>query len=148
MAIEDIRKDEIVGIKDGYIIDRKLLEEMGGLKSKVGEAMLQIADNFFLGPTQESEIVFSMMHVNHSCDPTIGFMGNCVSVAMRDIKAGEELSCDYAMWLSDDIYHLECKCGYNNCRHDIKGNDWRIEELQDKYSGYFSSYIQKKINNF
>ena len=37
MAIEDIRKDEIVGIKDGYIIDRKLLEEMGGLKSKVGE---------------------------------------------------------------------------------------------------------------
>ncbi|MBI2062186.1 MAG: hypothetical protein HYT64_00610, partial [Candidatus Yanofskybacteria bacterium] len=55
IATEDIYKDEIVGIKDGYIIGKDLLKKIGGLKNKVGEAMLQIADDFFLGPTQESE---------------------------------------------------------------------------------------------
>ena len=146
LAIEDIKKDELIGIKDGYIIGRDKSLEVGGWKSLVGQAMLQIEDNFFLGPTQDSEISLSMMHVNHSCNPTVGFLGNCISVAMRDVKIGEELAQDYATWLADPDYSLVCSCGAEHCRKNISGNDWQKTDLQEKYKGYFSSYIQKKIN--
>jgi len=39
-----------------------------------------------------------MLFINHSCEPNVGFAGNVVLVAMRDIEAGEELTTDYAMF--------------------------------------------------
>jgi hypothetical protein len=144
-AIADIMRDEIIGIKDGYIFDKNLFKKIGGWHSLVGQAQLQIADDFFLGPRMESEIPLSMMYANHSCDGNIGFLGNCIVVAMRDIKAGEELSSDYATWLTDPEYRLDCKCGKETCRKTITGNDWQITELQQKYRGYFSAYIEKKL---
>lgn len=147
LAIDDIKKGELVGIKDGYIIDRASFLELGGWHSATGKAMLQITDDFFLGPQTYDQVILSMMHVNHSCNPTVGLLGNCVCIAMRDIEPGEELSSDYAMFLSDPDFNLNCTCGNSECRHNITGLDWQITELQKKYNGYFSSYIQLKINN-
>lgn len=144
-AGQNIKKGEIVGIKAGHIIGRSTLKKLGGLKSDVGQAMLQISDEFFVGPLIPREIKDSMMYVNHSCDPNIGFLGNIISVAMKDIKAGEEIVSDYATWLSDAGYRLKCKCGKAECRRNVTGNDWKILELQEKYKGYFSAYIQRKI---
>lgn len=146
LAVEEIKKDDIIGIKDGYIIPRTLFNEIGGWHSKIGQSVLQIADDFFLGPRFEDEIPLTMMYVNHSCDPTVGFLGNCVCIAMRDIKPGEELTTDYAVWLADSSYSLKCSCQSPNCRNEIRGTDWQNLELQNKYRGYFSSYIQQKIN--
>lgn len=147
-ATEAIKEGEIIGIKLGHIIDRDALKQIGGLKSNIGQAMLQISDEFFVGPLTAEEIKDSMMYVNHSCDPNIGILGNIVSVAVRDIKAGEELTNDYAMWLSDSDYYFECKCGKAECRRVVTGNDWKIPGLQEKYRGYFSAYIQRKIKGF
>lgn len=33
-----------------------------------------------------------MLFVNHSCEPNVGFAGNTVLVAMRDISPGEALT--------------------------------------------------------
>ena len=147
LAIENIYKDEIIGIKDGYIISRDKFLEVGGWKGLIGQAMLQIEDDFFLGPTQDSEISLSMMYVNHSCNPTIGFLGNCICVAMRNVKIGEEVTSDYATCIADPEYNIACSCESEYCRKAITGNDWQKSDLQEKYKGYFSSYIQKKINN-
>ena len=147
-ALEAIKGGEIIGIKSGHIIDKNILKQTGGLKNNIGQAMLQISDEFFVGPLIVGEIKDSMMYVNHSCDPNIGILGNVISVAMRDIEGGEELTNDYAMWLSDNNYRLECKCGGTECRRVITGNDWKVTELQERYKGYFSTYIQKKIEKF
>jgi len=39
-----------------------------------------------------------MLFINHSCEPNVGFAGNTVLVAMRDISPGEELTSDYALF--------------------------------------------------
>jgi hypothetical protein len=81
--------------------------------------------------------------INHSCDPNVG-VGNDM-IAMRDIGEDEELTYDYAMTDSGD-YDMECRCGSINCRERIKGTDWTIPELQEKYKGYFAKNIQEKID--
>ncbi len=57
-----------------------------------------------------------MIFSNHSCDPNLAVQGQIVFVALRDIAAGEELT-----------------------------HDWKKTELQVKYAGRFSWYLQKKI---
>src|SRR5215510_13696998 len=64
--------------------------------------------------------------------------------AMRDIQPGEEITFDYAMTESSD-YSMPCKCGREYCRGIITGNDWKNGKLQQKYAGYFSEYLNKKI---
>ena len=86
-----------------------------------------------------------MIFSNHSCDPNIGVQGQIVFVALRRIPAGEELTHDWAT-TDDDDYVLECRCGARECRGTITGKDWRKKELQLKYRGRFSWYLQHKIN--
>ena len=64
----------------------------------------------------------------------------------RDIRAGEELTHDWAT-TDDDDYSVGCKCGAPNCRKILTGKDWRRSELQQRYAGYFSAYLAEKIWN-
>jgi hypothetical protein len=68
---------------------------------------------------------------------------------MRYIEKNEEVTFDYAMCLHRveglPPYRLECLCGSDNCRKMITDDDWKISELQKKYDGYFSWYLQEKI---
>jgi hypothetical protein len=62
----------------------------------------------------------------------------------------EEITFDYAMVVSesvgsDFVFELECKCGSSNCRNKITENDWKLPEIQKKYHGFFSQYLQDKI---
>lgn len=63
---------------------------------------------------------------------------------MRDVEAGEELTLDYAM-MDDCDGEMACNCGTAACRKIVTGQDWRRPELQQKYRGYFSIYLQKRI---
>jgi hypothetical protein len=40
---------------------------------------------------------------------------------------------------------MACLCRAASCRKIISGRDWRKPELQRKYLGYFSAYLQKKF---
>ena len=142
VAIEAIEKDEIVAIKSAHIVTRK---DMDRISTEVGDLALQIDDDFYLSPTSPDEIDDMSVFINHSCDPNIGFRGQIVYVAMRDIEAGEELCHDYSMERSDD-YFLECRCGSPLCRHQVTGDDWKLSELQSRYGQYFSIYLLDKIN--
>jgi uncharacterized protein len=65
-------------------------------------------------------------------------------VAMRAIRAGEELTHDWCTTDNGD-YSLQCKCGAPNCRGILTGKDWQHPDLQERYMGYFSTYLAKKI---
>jgi hypothetical protein len=62
---------------------------------------------------------------------------------MRDIAPGEELTHDWAMTDDDENEH-PCNCGAVACRKVITGQDWRREDLQEKYKGYMSWYLVEK----
>lgn len=45
----------------------------------------------------------------------------------------------------DDDYAVECNCGSASCRKILTGGDRRRTDLQEKYKGFFSSYLEEKI---
>ena len=141
VAVEKIARDEIVAIKAGHVITRAELAEA---TAAAGDMALQIDDDFYLAPRQPEDVENMSVFINHSCDPNVGFRGQVVYVAMRDIAAGEELCHDYAMERSDD-YSLDCHCGSRLCRGKVTGNDWKLPELQRRYGDYFSIYLRNKI---
>jgi len=142
-ATADIAKDEVVAVKGGHIISREQLHE---ITPRLGAVEIQIGDDLFIAPVTEEEREGSMLYTNHSCDPNLGVRGQITFVAMRNIRAGEELTHDWAM-TDDDDYSVECNCGVPNCRKIPSGKDWQRPELQARYAGYFSEYLAKKIAN-
>ena len=140
-ATIDIAKDEIVAVKGGHIISR---EELREITPRLGPVEIQINDHLFIAPVAEEERESSMLYSNHSCDANLGIRGEITFVAMHDIRAGEELTHDWAM-TDDDDYSVECKCGAPNCRGRLTGKDWQRPELQKRYAGYFSAYLARRI---
>ena len=59
--------------------------------------------------------------VNHSCNPNTILKINVESpvlLAKRNIKSGEEITCDYEM-TEKKGYFFKCKCKSKNCRKNI-----------------------------
>lgn len=140
-AAEAIRAGEIVCVKGGHVFQRSQLQIIA---ARLGPAEIQIAEDLFIGPLTPEERQDGMIFSNHSCNPNIGVQGQIVFVAMRDIEPGEELTHDWAT-TDDDTYEMECRCNPQNCRKVITGQDWRKKELQEKYRGFMSWYLQEKI---
>jgi hypothetical protein len=141
-AAADIREGEVVCVKGGHIFDGATLCRLQPL---LGPAEIQIGDDLYIGPLREEDREGSMIFSNHCCEPNIGVRGQIVFVAMRDIRAGEELTHDWAMTDNDDS-SMECRCGASACRGAVTGRDWQRPELQQKYAGFFSAYLQEKID--
>lgn len=105
---------------------------------------IQIYEGFYLGPKTSEDIDDSEMF-NHSCSPNAGVKGSNILVARCDILVGEEICFDYE---TTDLQDLEfkCECQSNNCRKYINGSSWKDPVFQKQNEGYFSWYIQEKIN--
>jgi uncharacterized protein len=142
VAAEPIARDEVVAIKGGHIVDTATLS---GLPERLQNSEVQIADGFHLVALDEVEYEPVMLFINHCCEPNVGFAGNVVLVAMRDVAAGEELTTDYALF-DDHGESMECGCGAPSCRRMIDGQDWRRPELQRRYGRYFSSYLLSRFS--
>ena len=85
--------------------------------------------------------------INHSCDPNVWMHDEVTLTARRDIGSGEELTLEYAMIEDHEewIGPFECRCGSPFCRGRFTGKDWRREDLQARYDGYFSPFINERI---
>ncbi len=143
LAVAPIAKDEIVAIKGGHIVDTAT---MRALPERLRNSEIQITDGFHLVALEEAEYEPVMLFINHSCEPNVGFAGNAVLVAMRDISSAEELTTDYALF-DDYDGEMECHCETASCRGKIGGRDWRRPELQRKYGNYFSTYLLTRLEN-
>jgi uncharacterized protein len=141
VAVQPIATDEIVAIKGGHIVDTATLQT---LPKNLQNSEVQIAANFHLVALTDEECEPVMLFLNHSCEPNIGFGGNIILVAMRDIARGEELTTDYALF-DDHEETMKCRCGATSCRKTITGRDWRLPELQERYGRYFSWYLRQRF---
>jgi hypothetical protein len=145
-AVAPIKKDEVIAVWGGYIITQKEFSDLSKKRFKnIDDYATKVCDGFYMvsckSGTLEDDDFF-----NHSCNPNAGIKGQIVMVAMRNIKPKEEITYDYAMTDAEFDYSFKCSCGQNNCRKIVTTKDWKIPSLQKKYKGYFSWYIQEKIN--
>lgn len=141
-ARETISAGEIVAVKGGTIIHAA---DFARVRDAVSPAEIQIEDSLYIVPGSVEEVEANLLCLNHSCRPNVGVQGQITFVAMRDIPAGAELTIDYAMIDADPEERMACSCGAPECRKMITGNDWRLPDLQRRYAGYFSRYIQDRF---
>jgi len=73
------------------------------------------AGGFHLAAVEDAEYEPVMLFINHSGEPNVGFAGNTVLVAMRDISPGEELTTDYALF-DDYDGMMQYRCRTPSCR--------------------------------
>ena len=140
---EPLWKGEKIAVFGGHVMP--ISEEFKG-----GDYALQIDDQFVLRTTHDHEIEDTNFII-HSCSPNAGFDGSIVLVAMRAIALDEKITFDYAMCLHASRwrktpYRMKCNCGAKTCRGFVTEDDWSNPELHHRYKGYFSGYIQKKID--
>lgn len=138
-AIEAIHKDEAIAMWGGEIVRH---EKFAALPERLRRLSLQVEEELFIVALSEGPGDY----VNHSCEPNGGMRGQIELVAMRDISVGEEITFDYAMSDGSDYDEFTCECGAPNCRGVVRGTDWRNPALWEKYAGYFSPYLQKRID--
>jgi hypothetical protein len=141
-AVEAIAAGEVVAVKGGHIVDAATA---AGLPEAIRDSAFPIAGDCFLAALTHVEYAGVMMRVNHSCEPNVGMGGNVLLVSMRDIAAGEELTIDYALFLGDPGFAMECRCGTAACRGVVTGMDWMRTGLQERYRGWFSWWLGQKI---
>ncbi|GIW71475.1 MAG: hypothetical protein KatS3mg102_1017 [Planctomycetota bacterium] len=116
--------------------------ELAQVPQEPARYVVQIEEDLYLLSVGEPE---PADFINHSCEPNAGLRGQIVVVSMRAIEAGEEVCIDYAMSDGSPYDEFECGCGTPSCRGRITGEDWRRPELWERYAGYFSPYLQRRI---
>jgi len=143
-ARETVSAGERIAIFGGDVM---FIDEINHLPEHFQDYPMQIEERFLLG---SRSVIEDTDFFNHSCDPNAGFRGQIFLVAMRRIFAGEEVTFDYAMVVSesvgsDIVFEMNCRCGAPTCRRVITEHDWERADLRKRYQGYFSQYIREKI---
>lgn len=123
-----VTKSKIAG-KGAYALQRiparKKIGDLGGVIITMKEAMRLIKDLKVINLVElDDDLALNasanpndMRFINHSCDPNtyLRVMKNRVEFyALKNIKKGQELSCDYGETHHDG--KLPCRCGAKNCR--------------------------------
>ncbi len=139
-AIAPVPAGEVVAVWGGVVVDAAQLET---LPHDVQQHSVQIEEGLYSATIGGAE---SADFINHSCDPNLGLRGQIALVALRDISVGEEVCFDYAMTDCTPYDEFECRCGSPICRGTVRGDDWKLPELWAKYAGYFSPYLQRRID--
>ena len=85
--------------------------------------------------------------INHSCNNNCDYEGKGLKIwvsAIKDIKKGEEFTCDYGFSFDKDYKQFPCNCKAKNCCGYIVRAEsrWRINKR------YSMTNKKKLINNF
>ncbi len=139
-AREPLVKDELICVWTGYAVT---YEQVLAFSPEEKSHTIQVDEGVYLAPLGMDE---SADFINHSCNPNAGIRGQVSLVAMRPIAAGEEITFDYAMADSTPYDEFPCACGAEACRGRVSGDDWQRAELWQRYDGYFSAYLQRRID--
>jgi uncharacterized protein len=139
-AIASINVGEVLTVWGGRIITS---DEMAAEWSGDRTMLIQVDKGLYMLSLQQGE---PSDRFNHSCQPNAGLRGPITLVAMRDIAPGEEVCFDYAMSDGSEYDSFVCACGTSVCRARVTGDDWKRPELWERYDGFFSPYLQRRID--
>ena len=128
-----IRAGEVVAEWDGLIYD----VDFEGWNDELENHVIQFAPHKWRDSTGIAR------YLNHSCVPNCGIKELFKIVAMRDIRADEELTWDYDMSEANQDYpwQMQCKCGARSCRKVIRGYRQLPAAERKKYAGFISEWL-------
>jgi uncharacterized protein len=139
VALNLIEPGEVIAVWSGRIVQA---DEFDMLPAEIRRHTAQVEENLYLaslGPDEPPDFI------NHSCEPNAGLRGQITIVAMQTIRPGEEVTIDYAMCDGSPYDEFNCACGSASCRGWVTGEDWRDPALWQRYAGYFSPYLERRI---
>ncbi len=155
-ASRDIKKGELLFHIDLTLFDRYSLADLERFLAKHPELDGDHTNYAGHGKYVLEDTPASFM--NHSCDPNCVFKMRSISVydvlAYRNIKEGEELTHDYTACSVDQYaghatWVLECRCGSENCRGQVRGDFFEMpEEWQSRYYPYLPPSIRRKYKDW
>ncbi len=147
-ANKDFKKREFI-----FKIDLSKLPRLNK-KSKISEE-----DEFHIDYVGYGKYVLSnhsYVYINHSCDPNVLVKHLSIAksefYAMRDIKKGEQLTCDYGVNAMDQIdkelWKTKCNCGSVNCRRTLSVCFLKQPiKNQRKYYKYLPPSLKRKFKD-
>lgn len=102
---------------------------------------IQIDDHKHIEGTPESNAF-----LNHSCDPNAAVDWNGVYLrALRQIPAGEEITCNYLTTDWELHEPFTCRCGAPGCCGELKGFKYLSSDEQAKLMRYLPPFMKKKV---
>jgi uncharacterized protein len=123
-ATQAIPRGTRIGIFGGYVIG---IDDMQAIQSESPEAHdtimrvgYMVDDDAIYSPINDSDFS-DLEYINHSCDPNCGFSGQIHLVSIDNIEIGSEITIDYAMCITNNIFAMSCNCRSGKCR----GGEWR-----------------------
>jgi uncharacterized protein len=123
-ATQAIPRGERIGIFGGYVIGIADMPTIQRNVPKAHDAIMRVGymvdDDAIYSPIREKDFS-DLEYINHSCNPNCGFSGQIHLVSINDIEAGSEITLDYAMCITDDMFAMSCNCSSEKCR----GGKWR-----------------------
>ena len=128
-ATKDIKEGTKIINYVGKIITKKKSEESNKFDNSKPIYLFDLNSKYDL----DGDVPFNTARlINHSCQNNCEYEGKGLKlwvVAVKDIKKGEEITCDYGFSYDSDYKQFPCNCGYKNCVGFIvrAGSRWRIK---------------------
>ncbi|OLA99302.1 MAG: hypothetical protein AUG01_00375 [Candidatus Rokubacteria bacterium 13_1_20CM_2_69_58] len=119
-ATRAIRRGEILTISGGVVLPYRKVKALPRWRQRL---CFHIEHGFYLVPPRGREVALGF-YMNHSCTPNAGDLNGAsalTAVALRPIRRGEEVTCDYrTVAVLDDrryrpLLKFRCRCGARNC---------------------------------
>ena len=129
-AIKDIKEGTRIIDYVGKIITKKQTEESEKFDNSKPIYLFDLNSRYDL----DGDVSWNTARlINHSCLNNCDYEGKGLKLwvnANRDIKMGEELTCNYGFSYDSDYKQFPCKCGSKNCVGYIvrEGSRWRINK--------------------
>ncbi len=111
-ALEQIPARRKLGTMDGEIITLKEARKRASKVKRI--AMVEFGNGYALDASADAT---GLKYINHGCDPNTYMRvayNHVEFYALRNIKRGEELTCNYGPTHHDG--KLKCQCGAANCK--------------------------------
>lgn len=133
-ATKDIKKGDIVCDLPKTVVRRIIHNEK---ESYNFINWIEVAKNTWVNPGRTA-----LRHLNHSCDPNAVITSTRKLVAMRPIRAGEEITFDYSLTDTDTFWHVACTCGASKCRKVIGSVHTLPKQIYRKKLHYIPKYAR------
>lgn len=147
-AVKPIKKGELICYMNGEEIS------ISELKRRYKEGKERLSDPLQVRGSKYIDLYEPYVYINHSCDPNATIVGFNELIAVKNIKAGQEITFDYSLtewsddksWRGYNEWFIECKCKSLLCRKRIGEFRFLSKHIQEKCikQRYVQDYIVRK----
>ena len=138
-AIKNIKKGTKIIDYVGKIITKKQTEKSEKFDNAKPIYLFNLNNRYDL----DGDVPWNIARlINHSCSNNCDYDGKGLKLwvtAIKNIKKGEELTCDYGFSYDSDYKQFPCRCGSMNCVGYIvrEGSRWRIKKQKKLVNNLF-----------